>query len=63
MQTEIMLSEAIAQNIAENQDKRNPRGVFERPKGSGIYWVRYHDATGRLRREKAGSRGMAVKLY
>lgn len=61
MQTETMLSVAMAQN--GNRDKRNPRGVFERPTGSGVWWARYHDASGRLRREKAGTRGMAVKLY
>lgn len=39
------------------------RGVFERPKGSGIYWVRYHDHRGKERREKVGSKSAAQKLY
>ncbi len=43
--------------------RRNPRGVFEKVPGSEAWWIRYHDAHGRLRREKAGTRGMAVKLY
>ncbi len=38
------------------------RGLFERPAGSGIWWVRYRDAAGRLHREKAGTRGMALAL-
>jgi integrase len=39
------------------------RGVFERPLGSSIWWVCYYDASGRKRREKAGTKGMARKLY
>lgn len=44
-----------------NQPKK-VRGIFERPPGSGIWWVRYTDASGRERREKAGTRGMALGL-
>jgi hypothetical protein len=43
--------------------ERKIRGVFEKVPGSGIWWVRHSDTHGRLRREKAGSRGMGVKLY
>lgn len=43
--------------------KHNLKGVYEREKSSGVWWIRYHDAQGRLRREKAGARGAAVKLY
>ncbi|MHB8734511.1 MAG: tyrosine-type recombinase/integrase [Terriglobales bacterium] len=42
---------------------KHPRGIFERPKGSGLWWVRYSDASGRERREKVGAKGMALKLY
>jgi len=38
------------------------RGIFERVKGSDIWWVRYTDGQGRKRREKAGTRGMALDL-
>lgn len=38
------------------------RGVFEREKGSGIWWIRWTDANGRKRREKVGSRSNAEKL-
>lgn len=39
------------------------RGLFERPPGSGIWWIRYHDATGRERREKVGSKSAARARY
>jgi len=39
------------------------RGLFQRPKKSGIWWIRYADANGRDRREKAGTKTMAVALY
>src|SRR5262249_38086464 len=43
--------------------RRNPRGVYEKFSGSGEWWIRYVDAEGRLRREKAGAKGIAIKLY
>jgi integrase len=39
------------------------RGLFERPGGSGIWWIHYHDAEGRKHREKVGKKGLARKLY
>ena len=42
---------------------RSERGIFEKVKGSGIWWVRYADAAGRERREKAGTKGTVQKLY
>jgi integrase len=41
------------------------RGVFEKVPGSGVWWARYTDSTGRLRREKApgGMKSMAIQLY
>ena len=44
-------------------DKRSPRGVFERPKGSGVWWVCYFDENGRRHREKVGPKGLALKVY
>ncbi len=38
------------------------RGIYEKVKGSGVWWVRCADCTGRERREKAGTRGMAIAL-
>ena len=39
------------------------RGIFERLPGSGVFWIRYADATGHIRREKAGTKSTAIKLY
>jgi integrase len=46
----------------KKQGKRE-RGIFEKAVGSGVWWIRYADATGRIRREKAGSKDSAGKLY
>ena len=40
-----------------------PRGLFERPKGSDIWWVRYHDESGREHRESVGRKSLALKVY
>jgi integrase len=42
---------------------RKERGVFEKAPGSGIWWIRYIDADGHFRREKAGRKGDAIDLY
>ena len=39
-----------------------PRGVYERDKGSGIWWIQYRDAAGKRRREKAGTMTNATNL-
>ena len=39
------------------------RGLFEQPSGSGVWWICYFDALGRRHREKAGSKGLARRLY
>lgn len=39
------------------------RGVFEKFPGSGIWWIRHSDSTGRIRREKAGTKSAALQLY
>jgi site-specific recombinase XerD len=39
------------------------RGVFERFKGSGVWYVRYADANGKLRRERVGPKSAALSLY
>jgi len=43
--------------------KRGDRGLFQRPNGSGVWWVRYHDENGQEHREKVGPKGLARKLY
>jgi site-specific recombinase XerD len=39
------------------------RGVFEKVRGSGIWWTCYFDGDGRKRREKAGRKSAAIELY
>jgi integrase len=39
------------------------RGLFERPKGSGVWWIHYHDGDGRKHREKVGPKALARKRY
>ena len=39
------------------------RGIFERVPGSGVWWIVYFDQFGKRRREKAGSKSIAIKLY
>ncbi len=38
------------------------RGIFEREKGSGVWWIRWTDSDGNKRREKAGRRSDAITL-
>lgn len=39
------------------------RGIYEKAPGSDDWWIRYVDAEGRYRREKAGTKSMAIDLY
>lgn len=38
------------------------RGVWERVPGSNVWWIRYRDADGKLRREKVGRKSDAIDL-
>lgn len=38
------------------------RGVYEKTPGSGVWWIRWHDAQGRRHREKIGSKSVAIKV-
>lgn len=38
------------------------RGVFEKPVGSGVWWINYY-VDGKRRREKVGKKDLANKLY
>lgn len=44
------------------KEVRKQRGIFEKEPDSGVWWVRYADASGRIRREKGGSKGAANRL-
>ncbi len=39
------------------------RGIFERPKGSAVWWISYFDGTGKHHREKIGRRSDAIAAY
>src|ERR1017187_9367205 len=39
------------------------RGLFERPAGSGTWWIRYHDNLGKEHREKIGPKSLARQAY
>jgi integrase len=39
------------------------RGIYEKVPSSGVWYVRYVDASGILRREKAGAKSAAIALY
>src|SRR5215472_12855337 len=42
--------------------EKRVRGVFQKVPGSGVYWIRYTDGDGKLRREKAGTKSAAKIL-
>jgi len=48
---------------APSTARRNPRGIFEKVPGSSVWWIRYADTMGRIRREKAGTKSSALTLY
>jgi hypothetical protein len=37
--------------LSERSDTMSQRGIFEKMPGSDDWWIRYADATGRIRRE------------
>src|SRR5437762_8943658 len=53
----------MVDDITSRKPQLPPRGIFERPKGSGIWWVHYFDQYGRRHREKVGPKKLAVDVY
>jgi integrase len=53
--------------MSTKRKRRRPRvperGIFERPPGSGTWWVRYAEEHGRIHREKVGPKGLALEVY
>lgn len=43
-------------------DTRKARGIFERPPGSGVWWINYYEY-GKQHREKVGRKSDAIDLY
>lgn len=39
------------------------RGVYEKIKGSDVWWIHFTDCDGKRRREMAGTKGAAIDLY
>jgi integrase len=48
--------------MARKTEDVKVRGVWEREPGSGEWWVRYRDKSGKLHREKAGRKSDAIAL-
>jgi site-specific recombinase XerD len=44
-------------------NSKSRRGVYERDPGSDVWWIRYADSNGRIRREKVGKKQRAIDLY
>jgi len=63
MQTDTLILNS-SQNQTRTRRQRNPRGVFQKVQGKNSpWWICYWDSQGRKRREKAGTKSAAVKLY
>jgi integrase len=53
----------VQSNPEKSRRSGQSRGVYEKVRGSDVWWIRYVDSQGRLRREVAGSKGDAIDLY
>src|SRR5271166_1668417 len=49
--------------MSKTKRSKKVRGVFEKVRGSGIWWIQFFDTDGRRRREKAGRKSDAITLY
>jgi integrase len=61
-----MQTDTLILNDTGKETKRrcNPRGLFQKiPGKNSPWWIRYVDAQGRFRREKAGTKSAAIDLY
>jgi site-specific recombinase XerD len=56
-----MIATQVQPKAQRSRESAKVRGVFERKPGE--WWIRYTDAQGRYRREKAGTKGAAIDLY
>jgi len=61
METDVLI---LPETRHHTNKRRNPRGLFQRLPGKhSSWWIRYVDAQGRFRREKAGTKSAAIELY
>lgn len=54
------------ETTAATPKRRQPakvRGIYEKRKGSGVWWIRFNDANGREHRERVGPRPAAIALH
>lgn len=49
--------------MATRKQVAKVKGVYERDPGSGVWWIRYADAHGKIRRERIGRRSDAQTAY
>ena len=54
---------AHSNNVPGMRTKKREGGVFEKEPGLGVWRIRYFDQFGKKRREKAGTKSVAIKLY
>ncbi len=54
---------ATTSDGSERRSGKRTRGIFERPNGSGVWWILYYDDAGRRHREKIGPKQLAVDTY
>jgi hypothetical protein len=52
----------MKQAPGDEMRKGKPRGLFERPLGSGVWWINYY-VKGKQHREKVGRKNDALRLY
>ncbi len=45
---------SLLASLPKESEKRLPRGVYEKVPGSGDYWIRYADPSGKIRRQHVG---------
>jgi site-specific recombinase XerD len=60
-----MQNEELVEPRQEDKVKKGrklPHGIFEKVPGSKVFWIRYADCAGKIRREKAGALGAAKML-
>ena len=47
----------------EKMPKKDTKGIFERPPGSGVWWCCWYDGQGKRHREKCGTKTIAKQVY
>lgn len=47
-------AKALLDHLKAPEQRKLPRGVYEKVPGSGDYWIRYADPTGKIRRQHIG---------